>query len=82
MSKREVAQGERIGVGRGIARQSTRRRLGIALTILGLISSVVFSVLCVIRGGLLFKALAIGSTLALALGLTLLRPVRLIEGEV
>ena len=64
-----------------ITLQISRRRLGLALTILGLISSVVFSVLCVIHGGLLLKTLAVVSTLVLALGLTLLRPVRLIEGE-
>lgn len=58
-----------------------RRRLGTACTILGLISSVVFSVLCVIYGELSLKILAILSTLVLAAGLALLRPVRLLEGE-
>jgi len=63
------------------AQPPSRRRLGIALTILGLISSVIFSVLCVIHGGLLLKILAVVSTLVLALGLTLVRPIRLLEGE-
>jgi len=70
-----------MSVVKAITLQISRRRLGIALTFLGLISSVVFSVLCVIHGGLFLKVLAIASTLILALGLTLLNPVRLLEGE-
>jgi len=63
-----------------VAQPSTRRRrLGILLTILGLICTVGFSILCVSYGGLPLKALAIGSTLILAAGLTLFRPLQLIE---
>jgi len=64
---------------RGVARQINRRRLGIALTILGLVGGVGLSVLCVIYDELLFKVLAVAGTLILALGLTLFVPLRFIE---
>jgi len=63
-----------------VARPNTRRhRLGIILTILGLLCTVSFSTLWVIHGTLLTQILAIISALILAGGLTLFRPLRLIE---
>jgi len=55
--------------------------LGLILIVLGLFCTIGFSILCVINGTLILKALAIGSTLILAVGLTLFRPLQGIEEE-
>lgn len=63
-----------------VARPNTRRhRLGIVLTMLGVICTISLSALWVTHGGLLTQVLALVSTLILATGLTLFRPLRLIE---
>jgi len=65
-----------------VAQPNTRRRrLGIILTIVGVICTIGFSIFWGINVSLPTQVLAIISTLILALGLTLLRPLRFIEGE-
>lgn len=64
-----------------IAPQISRYRLGLAFTILGLISSTGTSALWLIYDELPFHLLAVAGTLILAMGLTLFLPLRFIEDE-